>query len=539
MIPTHRDVPGTVTALARSTAAMTALTAVSRVTGFVRILVVAAVLGTTYLGNTYQTANTVPNLLFELFAAGVLQAALIPTLVELLDGGRRDDAERVAGSVLGLAAVVLAGLAAVGMLAAPVIMRALVAGVSDPAVRQDQVELGTVFLLFFLPQVVFYAGGMVATAVLNAHGRFALPMFAPVVNNVVVTASYALFWWLRRDEGPSLDLSWSEIVVLAGGTTLGVVAFTAVPVVAVVRAGFSLRPRFDHRNEHVRRIARLGVWAAVFLAMSQVLLAVVLVLANRVEGGVVAYQVGFTFFLLPHALFALPVLTALFPDLSRRSQTGDRAGFAAAVATGVRTIAFFVLPATAAFVVLARPLSRLALFGETTAEGAEQVARVVAAFAPGLLGYGAFLFLTRAFAAAGDTRTPALVHVGVTVVGGALMVVGFAVAPMGWEVAAVAGAHAAAHLGGAAVLVALLRPRLADALAGMVRAVAVTAVTAGAAGLVMFVVRSAVAGGGRIGGLTETLTGGIAGAAVYLALQWTAGGVRPGDILARLRSEQR
>ncbi|MDQ1519174.1 MAG: putative peptidoglycan lipid flippase, partial [Actinomycetota bacterium] len=73
--------------LARSTATMTALTAVSRLTGFVRILVVAAVLGDTFLGNTYQSANTVPNLLFEVFAAGVLQAVLIPTLVELFDGG--------------------------------------------------------------------------------------------------------------------------------------------------------------------------------------------------------------------------------------------------------------------------------------------------------------------------------------------------------------------------------------------------------------------------------------------------------------------
>ena len=95
---------------ARATAAMTVLTAVSRLTGFVRIVVVAAVLGTTFLGNTYESANTVPNLLFELIAAGVLQAVLIPTLVSLLDRGDRTEAEHVAGSVLGLSCLILAAL---------------------------------------------------------------------------------------------------------------------------------------------------------------------------------------------------------------------------------------------------------------------------------------------------------------------------------------------------------------------------------------------------------------------------------------------
>src|SRR3954468_1669181 len=113
---------------ARSTASMTALTAVSRLTGFVRIVVVAAVLGTTFLGNTYQSANTVPNLLFELIAAGVLQAVLIPTLIDLAAHGEEDEAEHVARSVLGLAGAALAVLAGVGVLLAPFVMRLLVSG---------------------------------------------------------------------------------------------------------------------------------------------------------------------------------------------------------------------------------------------------------------------------------------------------------------------------------------------------------------------------------------------------------------------------
>ena len=149
---------------ARATAAMTVLTGVSRLTGFVRIVVVAAVLGTTFLGNTYESANSVPNLLFELIAAGVLQAVLIPTLVSLLDRGDRTEAEHVAGSVLGLSCLILAALAVVGIAAAPLVARGLFAGVHDPHVRADEIRLGTVFLWFFLPQVVMYAVGMVATS---------------------------------------------------------------------------------------------------------------------------------------------------------------------------------------------------------------------------------------------------------------------------------------------------------------------------------------------------------------------------------------
>ncbi|HEX2040747.1 MAG TPA: lipid II flippase MurJ, partial [Acidimicrobiales bacterium] len=302
---------------------MTVLTAVSRATGFLRILVVAAVLGTTFLGNVYQSANTVPNLLFELVAAGALQAVLVPTVVGLLDAGDRRQAEHVAGAVLGLAAAALAALAVVGALAAPWIMRALVVAVDDPSVREAQVRLGTFFLWFFLPQVVLYALGMVSTAVLHAHGRFAVPAAAPIVNNAVVIGTYVLFAALRAGEPPDLDLAWEEKVVLAGGTTLGVAAFCVVPWLATRSLGFSLVPRFDPHHPAVRRIGRLAGWAAVSLAMVQVLLGTALVLGNGVEGGVVAFQVGLTFFLLPYALVAVPLATAAFPGLSRLAHADD------------------------------------------------------------------------------------------------------------------------------------------------------------------------------------------------------------------------
>ncbi len=518
--------------LVRSTAAMTVLTAVSRVTGFVRILVVAAVLGTTYLGNTYQAANTVPNLVFELFAAGALQAVVIPGLVELLDRGDRREAQHVAGSVLGLVGAGLAALAAVGMLLAPLLMAALVSGAPTPEIRDAQVRLGTVFLWFFLPQVVLYAAAMVATGVLNAQGRFALPAAAPILNNVVVTATYGAFWWMRGGAEPSLELTGAQQVVLAGGTTLGVVALTVLPVGAVLRSGFSLRPRFDHRHPAVRRLGRLGAWAAVYLAMSQVLLAAVLVLANAVEGGVVVYQVAFTFFLLPHALFAVPILTTLYPRLARHAQRGSWADFGRGVEQGLRGIAFFALLGTAGSIALARPLADAFLFGATGPEGAEQVARTIAAFAPGLFGYGAMLFLTRGFYAIGDSRLPALVNTGVAVAGVVLMVGVAAVVDDAGRVAALAGVHSAVHLAGAAVLVGLLRVRRPDAPVRAGRALGAGTLAAVGAGLVMVLVRAGLGLEGRAGAVAELVVAGGAGVAVYLALQVATGGLRPGAALA-------
>ncbi|MDQ6695837.1 MAG: hypothetical protein M3Z46_00070, partial [Actinomycetota bacterium] len=486
-VPEAPDAAALRTSFARSTASMTALTAVSRLTGFVRIVVVAAVLGTTFLGNTYESANSVPNLLFELIAAGVLQAVLIPTLVSLLDRGEHTEAEHVAGSVLGLSCLVLTALAVVGIAAAPLVARGLFAGVHDPRIRADEIHLATVFLWFFLPQVVMYAIGMVATSVLNAHNRFALPVFAPALNNVVVTVSYGVFWLLRDGKAASLHLAHPELLVLAGGTTLGVIAFCALPAAAVVRSDFRLRPNLDRRHPEVRRIGKLSAWAALFLAVTQLLLLVVLVLANRVEGGVIAYQVGFTFFLLPHALFALPVLTASFPALARQAAACDWDAFSHSIERGTRAIAFFVLPAAAGLTALAGLLARSILFGQTGRAGAAQVAGVLVGFAPGLLGYGMFLFLSRVMYARHDTRTPALVNVVVAVGGAAGMVVLFKVVHGTLRVPALALAHSVAYSAGAIVLHRLVRQGLpAGHRPQVLRSLGAPAAAAGIAGAAMW-----------------------------------------------------
>ena len=139
------------------------VTAVSRAFGFVRVLVVAAVLGTTFLGNTFQAANSVSNVLFELVAAGALSAVLVPTFVTLLERGDDDEADRLASGLLGLALVGLGLLTLVGVIFAPLIARILTVGVANDAIAAQQRALETYLLRWFLPQIVLYAWGAIAT----------------------------------------------------------------------------------------------------------------------------------------------------------------------------------------------------------------------------------------------------------------------------------------------------------------------------------------------------------------------------------------
>ncbi len=505
--------------LLRSSAPITVWNLVSRLTGFVRVLAVGAALGTTFLGNTYQSANLASNILFELLAAGVLSSVLVPAFVAHIRTAGRDDADRLAGSVLGMLLAILGPVVLAGMVAGPWIMRGLTITVDDAAVRRAEIDLGAFFLWFFLPQVLLYAVGTVATALNHAENRFVAPASAPVANNIVVTASMAAYWMMRNG-APSLHLPLSEKLLLALGTTAGVAVMTAVPVVALWRRGLSLRPRWAPRDPELRRMGRQGAWAAGYLGLTQVLLAVTLVLANRVEGGAVAYQIAFTFFLLPYALVGNPIMTALFPRLAADAHAGERARFADRLGEGLRLLAFFVLPASAVLVATARPVLDVLAFG-ALARGGPLVARTLAAYAVGLIGYAAFQLLTRAFYADGDTRTPTLVNLVVVGLGSVSMVLWWAAADGGDKVVVLGLTHSLVQLAAAGALLVLLVRRLPERLHLAVPLVR-TALASAAAGAAAWAATHVVSGHARGDALVSLALAAVCGTVVYAAAQWGA-----------------
>jgi putative peptidoglycan lipid II flippase len=497
---------------ADSAVGMGAATAASRLVGFVRVLVVAFVLGTTYLGNAFQAANSVSNVLFELLAAGALSAVLVPVFVDLLDRGDREEAERVAGSVLGAALIGLGVLTVIGMLAAPVLARALTVGV--PAeVADDQRDLTTYLLRFFLPQVLLYAAGTVAIAVLHARRRFVVAAAAPIGNTVVMVIALLAFRVLVGPD-PGFDLTATEqwLLVIAG--TGGVVAYVTILLAAAAASGFRLRPRMPRRDERVRSALGHAGWGMALHTGSGVLLAGAIVLGAAVEGGVVAYQAAWVFFLAPYAVLAQPIHSTILPELVGEADRPEV--FARSVRWALERMALFVLPVSAALVALPELGMRAVVFGETGADGAELIAAALAALALGLFPYSAFLLLARAYYALGDSRTPAVAALTTACIGVTVMLVGAAFTTGTARVAMLGLGHSAAFSVGALWLGHSLHGRIGASIrpqkVGRIAALSV------AGGAVAWFVADAVVGADptRIRDVVACLAGAGLGAVVVL-----------------------
>ena len=509
---------------ARAAARMGVATAASRGFGFVRVLAIAAILGPTYLGNTFQASNSVSNVLFELMAAGALSAVLVPTFVGLLDGGDAPEAERLAGGVLGLALAGLGVVTLVGVLAAPWLARLLASRVSDPAVAAQQESLATFLLRFFIPQVLLYAVGAVAIALLYAKRRFAVTAAAPIGNTIVMVLALVVFRLLYGPGEPSLDLTGAEQLTLALGGTLGVAAFVAVPVVALRRSGFRLRPRWPGRDPAVRRLLGLSAWAVFQHSAVGLLLGAAIIVGGAVEGGVVAYQTAFVFFLAPYAVLAQPIHTAILPEISGEAQRGDLGAFNGSLRWSLDSMAVLVVPVSAALTALALPIMRVVAFGRAAdGDGVSILAAALAGLAPGLFAYGAFLLLARASYALGDSRTPALVAL-VTAVGGVGLMLGAGSVAHGATLVAWLGiVHSAAYVAGAVWLAVRLSRRTGHAVVApaLLRVVALSVVL----GVGAWVIATTADVTGRLGSLLLLAVITVVFGAAYVgALRMLGGG---------------
>lgn len=450
---------GSSRAVVRSAAGMGVAAAVSRAFGALRVLVVAAVLGTTYLGNAFGGSNSVSNVLFELLAAGALSAVLVPTFVSMLDRGDRSDAERLSGELLGLAIAVLGVVSLIGMVAAPWIADLLTSAVTDPAVAAAQRELTTFLLWFFIPQVVLYGLGAIAIAVLQARRSFVVPAIAPIGNTVVMVALLVVFR-LVAGADPGLTLSTGEKTLLGLAGTLGVVAFVAIPTVALWRSGFRLVPRFGRSHPQLGSVLRLSGWASAQHGVAALLLGAAIIVGGAVEGGVVAYQVGWFFFLAPYGIIAQPIHTTILPELVTEHGAGDLDAFGRSVRWAMDSMSMLLLPLSALCLALSVPAMTVLAFGQASgAASVDLLAAALAALGLGLLPYGAFFLLARAFYVLGDSRTPALVSAVAAVIGVAIMVVAAGNTEGAATVFALGVGHSVSYLVGATVLVVLLHRR--------------------------------------------------------------------------------
>ena len=357
---------------------------------------------------------------------------------------------------------------------------------------------------------------MVATALLQARRRFAAPAAAPLVNNLVVIAAYLCFARLRDGQPPSLTLSAVQVAVLAGGTTLGVVAFTAVPLVAAQRSRRAVEASAGAATRRWALWRARVSWAGVYLGLTQLLTLGVLVLGNGADGAVARFSFAFAFFQLPYALIAVPVATARFPAMATAALAGAAGRLARLVGDAVVTTVAGCALASAVMLALAWPLVRLTAFGEAADGDIGPLAHAVGAFAPGLIAYGLFYLLTRVRYAQGDVRSPTLANALVAISGLTTMALASAMTVDGERAAALAAAYGGAHLVGAVVLGVIAARSLPDLRrSGVGRAVLAAVLLGVAACLVMAGMADALGADGRAGSLATLVVSGLAGAAVF------------------------
>jgi putative peptidoglycan lipid II flippase len=409
--------PAPVRNIAGNSSAVAAWTIVSRITGFLRIILIAAVLGPTYLGNLFLAINSLPNLALQFLGGSLVGSLLIPALVGSIDRGDREETERVAGGFLGAA---LAALGAAGLLAvaaAPLILGLLSIGVEDRAAAADQQRLGWILMALTMPQLALYGAAIIGGAVMNAHGRFALAAAAPVAENVgvMVTMVVVAIWF---GTGTSLSaVSTAELLVLGVGSTLAVAAHAGVMVWGARRTGTRLAPSRGWRIEPVRRLLRRMTASLGQTSLNALRVFAMLAVANTVPAGVVALQFALNFLWLPVQVGGRPIALTLLPELSRLDGAGRRQAFRDEYARGGALIAFFTLPAAAAYLALSGSLGEAVSFGEMTGSaGPSLVAACVAGLAVAVVGESAFQLATYASYAREDARSPLRASVVGTIV---------------------------------------------------------------------------------------------------------------------------
>ncbi|MCL5292161.1 MAG: murein biosynthesis integral membrane protein MurJ [Actinobacteria bacterium] len=410
------EVAGKSQSIAKRSVVMSSITVVSRITGYMRIAVMAYALGATAvvsfgaakvgIGDSYNLSNVIPNIIFDLLVGGILYSLFLPIIVEKMSGGDEEEVWHVASSMINATAVFALLLSVAGFVLAGPITRLMTAS-RAPA----EAALAVWFFRFFTWQMFFYGLCAVFTGVLNAYRHFVAPVVAPLANNVIVIATGFIFAALApRDFNLAL-------IILAVGTTLGVVLMAAVQVPPLIKIGLRYRFVMDFAHPSIRKLGKLAVPILAYTTFGQIGLWVTNLIAWRYTGGVTGFQYSWQFFQLPFGIFAVSIITAIYPELSEQIATGDMDGFKRTVSLGVRSLGLIMIPLSVFLVIFSKPLIQVALeYGRFDASATAITSKMLFYFGFGVYFYAIYMLIVRTFYAMQDTMTPMKVNaIGVPV----------------------------------------------------------------------------------------------------------------------------
>lgn len=381
----------------RSAGLMTVLTIVSRVTGFIRTWAMAAAIGMSLLSSSYQVANNLPNMLYELVMGGMLVTAFLPVYMGVRREQGREASNEYVGNLLGILLLLLGGISVLGTVFAPVFIwtQSFLSG------DGGSMDTAAFMFRFFAIQILFYGLGSVFSGVLNAHRDYFWSTFAPVLNNVIVIASFMGFAPVSAQFGEQ-----AGIILIAAGTTLGVFVQMACQIPALGKHGVHPHIHIDFKDPALRQTIALGIptlLATVCMFVStSITNAAALVVQPETGPSVIAY--ARLWYTLPYALIAASLSTALYTELSHDAQEKDYDGVRTGISRGVAQMLFFLIPFALYLIVFARPLNMIYCAGKFDASGVALVSEFLIYLALSLPLYGVVVLMQKSFSALLDMK---------------------------------------------------------------------------------------------------------------------------------------
>ena len=381
----------------RSAGLMTVLTILSRVTGFIRTWAMAAAIGMSLLSSSYQVANNLPNMLYELVMGGMLVTAFLPVYMGVRREQGREASNEYVGNLLGILLLLLGGISVLGTVFAPgfIWTQSFLSG------DGGSMDTAAFMFRFFAIQILFYGLGSVFSGVLNAHRDYFWSTFAPVLNNVIVIASFIGFAPVSAQFGEH-----AGIILISAGTTLGVFVQMACQIPALGKYGVHPHIHIDFKDPALRQTIALGIPTLLAtvctFVQTSIINAAALVVQPETGPSVIAY--ARLWYTLPYALIAVSLSTALYTELSHDAQEQDYDSVRSGISNGVAQILFFLIPFALYLIVFARPLNMIYCTGKFDESGVALVSEFLIYQAPSLPLYGAVVLMQKSFSALLDMK---------------------------------------------------------------------------------------------------------------------------------------
>lgn len=398
----------TTKSIARSTAMMSALTLISRVTGFIRTWAMAFALGNTVLAASFSLANNLPNMIYELVAGGVLSTAFLPIYLQQRNTRSREEGNRYASNLLSLALIFLGVIALLTSLFSPQVMLTQTLFSSSSS---ETVENAVWLFRFFAFQIVFYGVSAIFGGLLNAEREYFWPAISSVFMNLIIIVTFFAYPFVSSLSGQA------GLLLLAIGTTLSIAVMACVQIPALVKAGFRFRFHIDLHDEGLHETVRLALPAILCTAINLVSLSFMNSCALHVApNGPASVSYAWMWYQFPYGVLGVALSTALFTEMSDRMSRGDVYGFKQHLNMGLRTTCLLIIPMAAMLFVCSDELIGLYTAGEFTASDIAPIADLLRGWAFALPLYACYMFVYRAYSSLKNLKTVAICNLVFTCV---------------------------------------------------------------------------------------------------------------------------